>query len=288
MKRLIVTADDFGLALPVNDAVEAAHRHGILTAASLMVTGAAAADAVERAKRLPRLGVGLHLVLVDGRPALPPAEIPDLLGADGRFSTDLWRTGIRIFCSAAARRQAEAEIRAQLEAFRRTGLALDHVNAHHHFHQHPTVQAILLKLAPEFGIRAIRVPREPPLLAWRATRTGLVERLVTWLFQARRTARMARRFGAAGIRCNDRMLGLGDSGRMRAERVRGYLAALPDGVSELYFHPAVSRWNGPDAWPDEYDGAGEFAALIDPAARAMIAERGIAMTNFAGLADVAA
>jgi len=288
MKRLIVTADDFGLALPVNDAVEAAHRHGILTAASLMVTGAAAADAVERAQRLPRLGVGLHLVLVDGRPALPPAEIPELIGAQGRFSTDLWRTGIKIFCSAAARRQAEAEIRAQLEAFRRTGLALDHVNAHHHFHQHPTVQAILLKLAPEFGIRAIRVPREPPLLAWRATRTGLLERFATWLFQARRTARMARRFRRAGIYCNDRMLGLGDSGRMRAERVRGYLATLPDGISELYFHPAVSRWDGPDAWPDAYDGPGEFAALVDPAARAMIAERGIAMTSFAGLADVAA
>ena len=288
MKRLIVTADDFGLALPVNDAVEAAHRQGILTAASLMVTGAAAADAVSRAKRLPRLGIGLHLVLVDGRPALPPAEIPDLVGADGRFSSDLWRTGVKIFCSPAARRQAEAEIRAQLEAFRRTELALDHVNAHHHFHQHPTVQAILLKLAPEFAIQSVRVPREPPLLAWCATRTGLMERLATWLFQARRTARMARRFRAAGIRCNDRMLGLGDSGRMRAERVRAYLAALPDGVSELYFHPAVSRWEGPDAWPDEYDGPGEFAALIDPAARALITERGISMTNFAGLTDVAA
>ena len=78
MKRLVVTADDFGLALPVNAAVEAAHRRGLLTAASLMVTAPAAADAIERARRLPRLGVGLHLVLVDGKPALPPEELPDL------------------------------------------------------------------------------------------------------------------------------------------------------------------------------------------------------------------
>ena len=288
MKRLIVTADDFGLAIPVNDAVEAAHLRGILTAASLMVTGAAAADAVSRAKRLPRLGVGLHLVLVDGRPALPAGEIPDLVGADGRFSADLWRTGVKIFCLTAARQQAEAEIRAQLAAFRDTGLALDHVNAHHHFHQHPTIQAILLKLAPEFGIGAIRVPREPPLLAWRATRTGLVQRLGTWLFQARRTARMARRFAAVGIRCNDRMLGLGDSGQMRTNRVRGYLASLPEGVSELYFHPAVSRWEGADAWPDDYDGPAEFAALVDPTARALIAERGIEMARFADLSEMAA
>ncbi|HWI86985.1 MAG TPA: ChbG/HpnK family deacetylase, partial [Sphingomonas sp.] len=72
MKQLIVTADDFGVADAVNGAVEQAHRDGILTAASLMVSGAAAADAVTRARRLPKLGVGLHVVLVDGRPILPP------------------------------------------------------------------------------------------------------------------------------------------------------------------------------------------------------------------------
>jgi chitin disaccharide deacetylase len=173
MKRLVVTADDFGLATPVNEAVEVAHRRGILTAASLMVTASAAADAVERARTLPRLGVGLHLVLVDGRPALPPEQVSALVGADGRFLPDVWRAGIKIFCRAQARRQAAAEIRAQLEAFGRTGLVLDHVNAHHHFHLHPTVQAILLRLAPEFGIRAVRVPREPPVLAWRATERHL-------------------------------------------------------------------------------------------------------------------
>ena len=72
MKRLIVTADDFGLAVPVNEAVEQGHLGGILSAASLMVTGDAADDAVARARRLPRLAVGLHLVLVDGKPCLPP------------------------------------------------------------------------------------------------------------------------------------------------------------------------------------------------------------------------
>lgn len=72
MKGVIITADDFGAAIEVNEAVEAAHRDGILTAASLMVTGGAAADAVARAKRMPALRVGLHLVLVEGKPVLPP------------------------------------------------------------------------------------------------------------------------------------------------------------------------------------------------------------------------
>ena len=91
-KNLVVTADDFGAAIAVNEAVEIAHRDGILTAASLMVAGAAAADAVVRARRLPMLGVGLHVVLVDGEPVLPPEQIPALVGPDGRFRTDMLRT----------------------------------------------------------------------------------------------------------------------------------------------------------------------------------------------------
>jgi len=82
-RRLVVTADDFGLSVPVNEAIDGAHRSGILTAASLMVGGSACADAVERARKLPALGVGLHVVLVNGRPVLPPESVPDLVDARG-------------------------------------------------------------------------------------------------------------------------------------------------------------------------------------------------------------
>lgn len=287
-KRLIVTADDFGLAVPINQAAEEGHRRGILTAASLMVTAPAASDAVERARRLLSLGVGLHLVLVDGRPALPPEMVPELVGPNGSFRRDVWRTGAKIFCCPAARRQVEAEIRAQLAAFRATGLPLDHVNAHHHFHLHPTVLDALLRFAPEFGIRAIRVPREPPLLAWRATGCGLVARLGTWLFQARRLTRLRRRLAAAGITGNDWILGLGDSGHMDVARLRGYLANLPEGISELYVHAAIMRWQGQEVWPREYDGRAEFEALIDPGVRAAIERQGIELMRFASLQQVAA
>lgn len=66
-RALIITADDFGLHGGVNEAVELAHRDGVLNAASLMVGASAAADAVARARRLPRLRVGLHVVLADGQ-----------------------------------------------------------------------------------------------------------------------------------------------------------------------------------------------------------------------------
>lgn len=283
MKRLIVTADDFGLALPVNEAVEEGHARGILSAASLMVTGDAAADAVERAHRLPRLAVGLHLVLVDGRPALPPAAIPDLVTREGRFHQSPLVAGVAIFCRPAARRQLEAEIRAQLDAFRRTGLTLDHVDAHHHFHVHPTVRDTLLRLALEYAIPAVRVPHEPPLLAWRATGDRLAARLLGAALHGGRMRAMKRRLDRAGIAHNDWLLGLTESGAMTPRRVQGYLARLPDGVSELYVHPATRAFAGPDAWPASYDGVGELRALVDPETAAALQRAGIEPTSFAAL-----
>jgi len=135
-RRVIVSADDFGLSEGVNEAVEQACREGILTTASLMVAGPAAADAVRRARRLPKLRVGLHLVVIEG-PAVGPA--PGLVDADGQFSSNQLRLGINYFFRPAIRRQLAAEIRAQFAAFAATGLRLDHANAHKHMHLHPTV-----------------------------------------------------------------------------------------------------------------------------------------------------
>jgi predicted glycoside hydrolase/deacetylase ChbG (UPF0249 family) len=85
-RYLIVTADDFGLHESINAAIEQGSRHGVLTAASLMVAAPAAEDAVRRARALPGLAVGLHVVLADGTPILPPDALPDLVGPD-RWTT---------------------------------------------------------------------------------------------------------------------------------------------------------------------------------------------------------
>src|SRR2546427_12782693 len=124
MRKLIVTGDDFGLAVPVNEAIEEAHRRGVLTTASLMVGAGAVADAVERARRLRTLRVALHLVLVEGHPVLPPREFPDLVDSRGEFATRLGGAGLNFFFRPGVRRQLEAEIRAQFEAFTKTGLPL--------------------------------------------------------------------------------------------------------------------------------------------------------------------
>ncbi|MGC2413746.1 MAG: hopanoid biosynthesis-associated protein HpnK, partial [Stellaceae bacterium] len=150
-RRLIVTADDFGRDVAINEAVEAAQRDGILTSASLMVGAPKAADAVARARRMPGLKVGLHLVLIDGRPVLPPAEIPGLVTAGGRFDDNQIRAGLRYFFMPRVRRLLAAEIRAQFEAFRATGLVLDHVNAHQHLHLHPTIARLVVEIGRDYG-----------------------------------------------------------------------------------------------------------------------------------------
>src|SRR5271155_3192167 len=154
--RLVVTADDFGADVAVNEAVEIAHRQGVLTAASLMVGAPAAADAVARARALPSLAVGLHLALVEAKPVLPPEQVSHLVDGRGMFRENMAAAGATMFFNSAARRQLAAEIAAQFEAFAATGLTLDHVNAHKHFHLHPTIAGLILKIGASHGLRAAR------------------------------------------------------------------------------------------------------------------------------------
>ena len=282
MRQLIVTADDFGLAVPVNEAIERGHREGILSTTSLMVAAPATDDAVTRAHRLPSLRVGLHVVLVNGRPKLPPEVVPDLVDRAGNFPSDLFAAGVRYFFTPGIRKQLEAEIRAQFEAFRKTGLPLDHVNAQNHFHVHPTVLSLIVKVGREYGVRAIRIPREPFLPSWRAMRTAGSARFANAVFLAPWLALMRRRLHAAGIATNDYVFGMNDTGHMTAVRVRAFLQHLPDGVSELYVHPATHTW--PEAFPPDYDFAGEFAALIDDGVVRTVRQSGIEPVTFTELA----
>ncbi|MBA2125471.1 hopanoid biosynthesis associated protein HpnK [Hyphomicrobium methylovorum] len=280
--RLIVTADDFGLSVPVNEAVEQAHERGILTAASLMTGAPACDEAVERARRLPRLGVGLHLTLVDGRPVLPASEVPGLVGPDGRFSTDPTKFGTALFFSSELRRQAEAEITAQFEAFRRTGLPLDHVNGHQHFHMHPVISKIIARLAPAFGNPGVRIPVEPPLASYRAAGDRLGGRLSAWAFYVAQTRLLRRRVRSAGLPVNRYVFGLNESGAMIESRVLAFLDHIPAGPCEIYFHPATRRWDGVDNLPVSYRPVDEFSALTSAAVKAKVAALGITLVPFRG------
>jgi hopanoid biosynthesis associated protein HpnK len=258
LRRLVVTADDFGAAHEVNDAVEAAHRDGILSAASLMIAAPAAADAIARARRMPTLRVGLHLVLVEGRPLLPARAVTHLVDREGQFRTDLAALAAVLAVSGQARRQLAAEISAQFEAYQASGLPLDHCNAHKHYHLHPVVGRVLLAVGARFGLRAVRVPLEPArVLRAIEPHTGSAAALLS----APCAYLLRRRVRAAGMLAADQVFGLRWSGRMSTPRLAHLIAKLPHGLTEIYLHPATGRYAG-DA--PGYQYREELAALMAP------------------------
>jgi hopanoid biosynthesis associated protein HpnK len=239
-----------------------------------MVGGAAVDDAVARARRLPSLRVGLHLVLVDGPPVLPPERIPDLVDAHARLRSDLATAGVSIFLRPRVRRQLAAEIEAQFRAYRATGLALDHVNAHHHFHLHPTVCAQMLDIGKRYGMSAVRVPWEPLDMLARIESRGYRR---PWL-AAPWTALLGRRVRRRGMTAPDHVFGLAWSGGMTEQRIAGILRHLPDGLTEIYSHPATA---------DSFAGAAngyryrdELAALMAPNIKKLVQATGARAGGF--------
>jgi chitin disaccharide deacetylase len=260
-RRIIFCADDFGLSPQVNEAVEQAHRDGILTAASLMVGERALPEAVAIARRNPRLAIGLHLTLTDGRPTLPPGHIPALVQANGRFRDDMAGLGLVLAASAAARAELRAEIAAQFRAFRATGLACDHMNAHKHFHLHPVIAAAAFAAARAAGVRATRVPWEPPALI-----RAMEPRARTAPRALAPFAALLRRLAARqGLAAADRVVGLAWSGGFTADRLAALLPLLPPGSTEIYLHPATA--GGFPGGAPGYHYAEELAALLDPRVR---------------------
>ena len=228
-----------------------------------MVAAPAAADAILRARRLPRLRVGLHLVLVEGRPTLPPECLPDLVDESGHFRGDMVRLGLDIFVRPSVRRQIGAEIEAQFEAYRATGLALDHVNAHKHFHLHPAIAGQMIAIGRRYGLRGLRVPREPAAVLTRVEPSARRKReylTAPWV------ALLARRARQAGLQIPDAVFGLAWSGAMTESRLSGLLGRLSDGRTEIYMHPATA--GGFEGHAPGYRYADELAALLAPSAMA--------------------
>lgn len=263
MKNLIVTADDFGISKEVNEAVETAHKTGILTATSLMVGEPFAEDAVQRAQDMPELGVGLHVALSRAHPVSAPADIPDLVDGDGLLRSGLVNAGFRFFFLPNVRRQLEAEIAAQFEAFAATGLPLDHVNAHNHLHLHPTVLSLLLKIGKQHAMKSIRLPKDN-----NATGIGALF-LNPWL------TLMASRLQKHGIHHNDALLGLDETGSLDTKALLSLLEGLSDQTAELMCHPATGPWAGMDPMAKDFRHDLEFAALIDAATLSAIKNNGV-------------
>ncbi len=270
-RRLIVNADDFGRSRSINQAVIDAHRRGILTTASLMVNGEAAGEAVELARQNPRLGVGLHLTLCCGTSALPAGRIPALVDSAGAFRESPVAAGMVYFFSPAARRQLALEIAAQFDRFEQTGLALDHVNGHLHFHLHPAVFALLQPELTRRKARAIRLTRDPLEVDWPLGSGRWFYRLSHALIFQSLSARAQPFVDRSRIAHTRFVFGLLENALVREDYILKLLAQLPEGDSELYSHPSLHEFK------EEYD------ALVSPRVLEAIRAGGIELIRYQDL-----
>jgi predicted glycoside hydrolase/deacetylase ChbG (UPF0249 family) len=242
--RLILNADDFGLTPGINRAVEELHHAGALTSATLMATGPAFADAVAIALRNPSLGIGCHLVFVDGTPISHPESIPSLLGGDGKS----FRSSYLDFVQALLRGHVRAddlarETQAQIQHLQRAGIDVTHIDSHKHTHLFPAVARIVLDIAERCGVRAFRYPFEPD---WSRRLTA-----APWLRRAQQSAldHFETGFEAQHKRNADEKtthgtLGIASTGTLDASTLRALLEAATrrpaDRVYELCCHPGYN------------------------------------------------
>lgn len=237
-RRLIVTADDVGIHRGMTAGAIRAHREGIVTACSVVANGAAFDDAVTRLRDVPSLEVGVHLTLVEERSLtgmrFPRSYIGFVLGRKDTVAI-------------------ERELRAQIDRVLAAGLRVTHLNGHQHLHMWPSIFAITLRLAKEYGIGYVRRVRD------RGGRGGIVRRISIAALNS---------LGSGGSPIAS-TIGVMEAGHLTADRI---IALLPhvNGLTELVTHPGL----GVDAYPHwNYAWDAETEALCDPRLRKAIADR---------------
>lgn len=267
-RRLIINGDDFGSSKEVNEAIILAHRRGILTSASLMVSGEAFEHAVTLAKENPGLAVGLHVTCADGRPVLHPSKIPHVAGKNGTFPSDPALAGLRYFFSRRARQELSGEIAAQFEKFCESGLNFSHVDSHCHMHVHPVVLDAIVQSAERYRIKRLRVPADSFFSALPFLRSHIFGAGNALIFKLL-TGRMKRLIRSRGFRFPQRVYGNLLTGAMSIDYFLSLLEGLPPGFSEVYFHPALPCSPSADD-TRQIQRFRELCILIDPAAHSKI------------------
>jgi hopanoid biosynthesis associated protein HpnK len=240
VRRLIINADDFGLTHGVNRAVSDLHCAGVLTSTTLMARAGATDAAVALARATPSLGVGCHVVLVDGEPVLPASQIPSLIDAKtGSFRNALGAFLRRLFTGRISLTEIEAEARAQIESLQRRGVRITHIDAHKHTHMFPPVLRPVLRAARACGIRAVRNPFEPVWAVRASAGAGWARvaevTVLRWL-----QPRCAAIIAEEGFVTTSGTIAMVGTGVLNTAMVRSLLNDLPEGTWELVTHPGYN------------------------------------------------
>lgn len=282
MKELIINADDFGLSHGANKAIIKAWQEGVLTSASLMVGGKAFDEAVELAKANPGLQAGLHLTLVHGCSVLPPSEIPGLVDSEGNFTDNPVLAGMRYFFLKELKKQLQMEIEAQIVRVKDAGIPLSHIDGHLNIHMQPAVFAILMELAPRYGIRSFRLTRESLSDNLAVDRERKLGKALDAFIFSRLAAHCGPRLDKLGVFHAQEVKGLLNSGRMTEGYLLRALERVREGVTEIYLHPGCLPCEEITRRMPDYSHEAELAALTSPKVKEKLAKLGIVLRNYRG------
>ena len=283
MRRLIVNADDFGFTSGVNRAIAEAHSRGVVTSSTLMANGSAFAEAVQLAKALPKLSIGCHVVLIDGRPVLEAQRLPSFTNGTA-FRDGLMTFAARAIAGRIDAEEVAAEAEAQIRKIQTAGIVVSHIDTHKHTHLFPKILRPLLRAAASCGVRSIRNPFGPrlPLRSSRLlTRPGL------W----RRHAELRVLGGFAGkfrdavdhedFFTPDGTLGIVVTGVLDETLFHAIARSIPEGTWEFVCHPG---YNDADLERAETrlraSRETELRVLTLPAARDVLSQEGVELISY--------
>lgn len=284
MTRLVLTADDAGLAVPLSRRIALLLALGRLSATSLLACGPAFPEAVEALREAGIVEAGVHLCLVGGETPLSPPSTVSTVAPSGRFPGAWPAVAARVVAGSVRIAEVEREWEAQLVAVQRAGFRVTHLDSHQHLHLLPKLLPVALALAQRFDVPFVRAPRgdDPAAIGVPVGAAGRARARLLSIFGA--AAR--RRICTAGLPEPPRVLGLAEAGRMTLLRWKALLAALPrDGTFEVVLHPGSDDPQASTRYPWGYGWEEEGAALASEELGGLFASRGVETVPFSLLAS---
>jgi hopanoid biosynthesis associated protein HpnK len=280
-RRIIINADDFGLCNGVNKAVAQAHTDGVLTSTTIMANMPAADKAVKIAKKLPTLGVGVHLNLTEGRPLSKDDSIKSVLGSDGQFAYSPLVLSVLSVAGREIRKAVRAELIAQIQWVIDHGLKPTHLDSHKHIHAFPALFSIVCQLARRFGIGAIRWPFEPKELVqipWPLT--GMNGRNRAW--KVRIMARINRMQNQDFLK-NDAVLGIAHTGKIDVNFFKAVALYNSAATAEVMTHPGYADGLDPEKTRLLHQRKVELEALCSEKTKQYFEDAGIKLVHYGQL-----
>ena len=283
MTRLVLTADDAGLAGPLSRRIASLLASGRLTATSLLPCAPAFGLAVEALRDAGVAEAGVHLCAVGGETPLSPAWAVPTMAPGGRFPRNWPAVAARAAAFRLRRAEVEREWEAQLVAVVETGLRITHLDSHQHLHLLPALLPVVLSLARRFDVPFVRAPRGDDPAAFGRPVGGAARAKTRLLSLFGAAAR--RRVASAGLPAPPRVLGLGEAGAMTLPRWSALLDGLPgEGTFEVVLHPGAEDPGTASRYPWGYEWEAESRALESRELVALFAGHGVETVPFSLLA----